>query len=975
MSIYHKYLSRFSIFFSILFLVFLLFIESNIGFQWIFSLTSRFFLGLKVEEVSGNWHDFTLKNVNYNMFNTSMTANRIHVVLDCKSLFNISTVIKNIETEKLIISFKKNKNINFVKKELSNNFFGKYQSIKHSLFFQKIHINNVIIKTSQTSIGLSNVLTSIHISNGNIIIFPTDIDHIQIALSKKKLKKQFKKNNLITIKSLFKNKKIYDFLPIFSAQKKNFLPINFNLISLKCKKINFINYRNINVFKIKLSAKLKKNVLKIHKIKVNSSFLRLQSYGNIILHDNHRISYSIHNKILIPRFHNKFLNVLLKGDLDKKLKFNLQCNNLYKFNISGIVFLNNFIHSFHLNLKIKRLFFSLKKNIILDVKNLHAMLKGNSDHYVFLLENIFNMKGIPSSFIKIKGNGNLKNISLKKIEFFPIKGKILQTKEDYLNNTIIDTQYFLKLIGKMNLIGEINNNIHNMYFSNIHLNGNLMNKQLSILGSLNYKNFNILDIPGIEFIFGKNKLYLEGTLGKTFNINSSIYADNLDYFLPNLKGKIKSTFNICGDYIFPIMINSKTYGHNISTNNIFLSSLKIFTNINIQNQYSGTILLNAKKMNFFSFQINSLFLKTHWYNNKKTFFFVLKNHELYINLVIDTFYDHKEKNWHIFFKKANIQTFLGNISIKDSVLLHVYHIKNSKDNDCQNSLKKKHNFFSFFYKANNYLSNILRQSCIQFQTQLSINTKLKWMFRKNITDGRLLLNAHDIKLRNTTLNKNFFNHIDDIKLSIHLNKNKLKSRWVWNELINAKKKTNISGYLNIIDVYNKKNIQGTCVISKIPSSIINFFSEGFDIAIGAFKSRIVFFGSFFRPKISANIELQDIFIKGNNILKYFTVVFPYFLEKINLITINQSILIKKADIVFTLNPNLTQSNNTEWNLSFKSEKIAIAIFPKITFKFSSYLNLHYLFSKYDLTGYIKLAFFYFQINEKNFLFDFKNSFN
>lgn len=62
MSIYQRCLSKSLIFFSVFFVIFILFIESNIGFKWIFNFTSRFLIGLKVEEIYGNWRDFTLKN-------------------------------------------------------------------------------------------------------------------------------------------------------------------------------------------------------------------------------------------------------------------------------------------------------------------------------------------------------------------------------------------------------------------------------------------------------------------------------------------------------------------------------------------------------------------------------------------------------------------------------------------------------------------------------------------------------------------------------------------------------------------------------------------------------------------------------------------------------------------------------------------------------------------------------------------------
>lgn len=107
MSVYQRYLSKSLIFFSIFFVIFLLFIESSMGFKWIFNFTGRFFTGFKAEEISGNWRDFTLKNIKYNIFGVSIQANSIHFVIDFKSLFKISTIFKEINAENLIISLEK----------------------------------------------------------------------------------------------------------------------------------------------------------------------------------------------------------------------------------------------------------------------------------------------------------------------------------------------------------------------------------------------------------------------------------------------------------------------------------------------------------------------------------------------------------------------------------------------------------------------------------------------------------------------------------------------------------------------------------------------------------------------------------------------------------------------------------------------------------------------------------------------------
>ncbi|WAI19037.1 MAG: translocation/assembly module TamB [Buchnera aphidicola (Brevicoryne brassicae)] len=972
MSLYHKYLSRFLVFFSVLFVVFLFFIESSIGFKWIFNLTNRFFLGIKVEEISGNWRNFTLKNISYNTFESSIEANSIHVILDIKSLFKSATIIKDIETKNLTISFKKNEDSHFLKKENCDNFFEKNKYIKYPIIFKNIHIDKILFKTSKEVMFLSNVLTGIEFSNNNITIFPSYIDNITVALSNNiNLKKKFEKNYLITLKNFFNTTKIHNFLSFSSSEKKVFIPLNINLISLHCKKINFINYNNADCFEIKLKAKLKNNILKIKNIIENSDFLKIKSDGKIIFYNNHIISCIIHNKILAPRFHNRVFSIVFKAHLDKKIKFNLQYNDLYKMNITGTMFLDNFDDSFYLNLKSKCLLFSLKKDSLLNLKNFNLVLEGNINNYSLFIENIFKIKNMPSIFVKIDVKGSLTNVVIKNIKFFPIKKTIFKYEKNNLINNIIYNQHILELIGKTNVLGISDNNIHNMYFSKINLNGNIMKKKLSILGSFSYRNFNVLDIPEIKFFLGRNKLYLKGSLGKTFNINSSVYADNLDYFLSDLKGIIKFKSNIHGHYMFPIMMTSKTFGRNISIDNFYLKSFKTFTNINIKDKFLGKILLDVKKMYFSNFHIDSLYFKSIFNNKQQKLFLLLKSNILSLNLIVNGIYDNKTGNWRGFFKKINIETCLGTIIDKKNSLFFYYDLNFKKDNFFKKNLQKQTFFSSILFETKTSVSSFFNKSFTNFKAKLSINTQLKWVFGKNITNAKIFLTANDINLKRKTKEQIFSEDINCINLSVNFKKNNFKSQWILKKLINSTEKENISGYLNIMDIYNKKNIEGEFFISDFPVSFVNFLTRSFKKAKGIFKSNIVFSGTLYCPKVSANIFFQDISIKSDNILNYISFLFPYFLGKVDTLKINQSIIIKKADILFTLNTpskKSTSIDSIEWNLLFKSEKIAIAIFPKIKIKFSSHLNLHYLLSKYDLIGYIKFGLFYFKINEKNFCF-------
>jgi len=719
---------------------------------------------------------------------------------------------------------------------------------------------------------------------------------------------------------------------------------------------------------MELKAKIKNSILKIKNLKIDSPFFKINSYGEVYFHKNHSISCFLKTKIAILRLCNRIINFSFKSNLNayNKLTFKLKTEDLYKIEIHGKVLLNSLDYPFLIKLKSKNLFWSIKEDYTLKVNNLHGVLKGRINNYFLSLKNIVTLQGLPSIFINFQVQGNFKNIFLKKIKFFPIKQTKFHKKIINTKNNIKYYQYILKLIGKINIAGKSDNNIYNIDIPKINLNGNIMKKKFSILGSLYYKNFNCIEIPRINLFLGSNKLHLKGSLGKYYNICSSFYAYNLNYFFPDLTGKIKGKVNFYGHDFFPI-ITGKILAENLEWNDIYLKNIKILTEMNMNNTFSEKTLIDAQKIHFNNLHINALHIQTDSNNDKQNFSFLLKSHKLYINFIINGVFNKKTGNWYGFFKKMDVRTFWGRVNANKNSVIHYYDFNNTS-NFYRKNIQKKCIISSFLHNIKMSLFNILNSSDLSFKSELFINSQLQWTLGKKMSNGKIILIGQHKKLEKKINKKTLIENIEYSKILINLIDNNFESQWIIKKVKNSLQKRSIIGYLNIMDCYNKKNMKGKFTIYDFPFSFLNFFTTNFKEANGIFQSKIKFFGTLYQPKVSADVSFQNIFIKSDNILKYITLFFPYFSGKIDSIKINQEIIMEKGNILFTLNSFLKNPFNKEWRLTFNSKKISVLIFPKIKIKFSSQLNLHYLFEKYDLIGYIKFALFYFKINEKNFIF-------
>ena len=174
-------------------------------------------------------------------------------------------------------------------------------------------------------------------------------------------------------------------------------------------------------------------------------------------------------------------------------------------------------------------------------------------------------------------------------------------------------------------------------------------------------------------------------------------------------------------------------------------------------------------------------------------------------------------------------------------------------------------FSLFMNKTRNFLYNTFNQSIINFKSEVSINAKLKSILDSKIPIGKILLTSNNIVFEKKTLKKRFFENIDCLKLSINIMKNVFKSKWMMQKNKHLSNNTDIIGYLNIMDVCDEKNIQGNFNLSYFPVSFLNFFTTSFKKTYGTFDGNIKIFGTLYQPKVSADLNFQNIFFYWPNL--------------------------------------------------------------------------------------------------------------
>ncbi|QNS01830.1 MAG: hypothetical protein ICW73_02550 [Buchnera aphidicola (Pentalonia nigronervosa)] len=970
MSVFQKYLSKFSILISIFCILLLLLLESNIGFKYILYLSNYCFLDLNIDGISGNWRDFKIKSVYVDQPDFIMKASNVHIQTDMNSLCHISTIFKYIKIKDLIVLFKKDKFFPS-NSSMSIHFLKKNSVIRNPFYVKKIYVDKILLHSNQGEMRFLNVLSGVNAENHSITLFPTKIKKISVFFFHKNMQKKFKHKSLLKKKYVFYKRNIYLLLNSILKQHSSFFPIDINVMFVKCQELIFFNYKNVRFSSITFTAKIKKNVLNIKKIKLSCPFFKIESHGCLTIEKNLSISYFLKNTVFISGLKRKKMYVCFTGNIYDRLVFQIKCKNLFNFRIHGAFLLNSLNYPFFITARSHHVHFSENTDVLLNFYHVHAILKGDINNYFIFFKNIIHIKNIPSILMRVKAKGNFQHIFLKEINFIPIKNKklndihVTQFKKNIDDHVYFD-QYMLNIFGKIKILNNLYHGNRNIFVPKIYLHGNIMDKKMLLLGSLNFRNLHCINVPKMNLFFGKNHLSLHGSVNHQLHINTFIHANHLEYFFPDLKGMITAVSNIDGVRLHPI-VKGNIIGRNLSWQKIYLKHVNIRTNIRLIHGSSGYFILNAKNIFFSKFFIRSICFRSVWTKYKKQFSFFINSHVFRVKLNINSTFNVKSKNWHSIAKKLNIYTFLGKWHLKNFIFFNSHYINKNIIYTSNIFLNKISLFSDYIYQKKMYLFNFFKRSSISFSGQFSVDTQLKWTFGNGVSNGNIFLTGDNIKLKKRSNKIYLQKKIDCLKIAINFQNSKIHTNWWIKNLQNMSKKSYFFGYLDIIDIYKKKKINGRIFFTDYSASYLNFFNTKFKHISGIFNSNINITGSLYEPQILADIHFKNIFFTNHDLLKYVALCFHSFLKNIEIFKINAKIFLKNGHIVLTLKSGLNKNQNLEWNIVFNSNKSIIEIVPRIKLHFFSRLILHYFLGKYSLLGYIDFHFFHLDIDEKNFV--------
>lgn len=883
----------------------LTFLATGYGQRSALKIVDKFLDSLSIEQVSGSLQEgLVIKNTQFHSNGINLKNNLATVKVDPSCLFDYAICVENLSLENTQLDIdtqllpkneepkKEKKDFHFPIKLIANN----------------ANINQFKLNIDNTLVTLDQINSGLEIEDKDINVQDTNIENVNVLLTKTLVKEQKDEQKTITQKSKTINwEEIKTTLqkPLLNSVETIQLPFNLNIPNIKAQ--NVAIHQSIEQ---ENEASKQTNLITVHSallehLQLNESLIQLKSLdiqtnrGNLQIQSKLTLKdkLAINGHIIAQDLSYKELNIpksnakiQLSGHLLETTNIQLSSTGVLTGEGAGQVELA--IPKMPFDFRLNQI--SAQYPLILtehkkqpDVQVSHSNIHLFGDLLDYKIETSINAQGsnLPLTNIQAVGSGQLTQFNLDKLFLDGLDGtanmignldwkdKIKwQSKTElfHINTKSLLPQWVAVLSGKFISMGEIDltqsEKKWNIKLKEMDLNGRLFDKKLSLTGKIESNEKTLLNVDNTQLIYGNNAITMKGILDENSDFYLNIDAPNLKGLVPQLKANIKGNIHLT-ENIYKPNLNLDLIAKDIAYDKINLKSLTAKGRVSAKEIVEGDVKIDLVKFDFNTIKLNNAHLVLT--GNEQDHRLQLKSlgEPIAANLQILGKFDRLSQTWQGYLKDTTIQSPVGAFANNKQIKINYDH-QNFNVNIDEHCWKNKNTALCFTSAFNagkegnipleiKQLNLNILKPFLDKKTQLtgSIDGKgyIEW-FKNKPPKVYFDVNTKPINLKQVIEYKSFNLGFDPANLKIDLQDDKLD--------INAKIKLKDNGqaltHLMVSDLSNKRLLSGNLDINNINIKLLKPLLAKNENIEGKINSRLTFKGSATAPLLNGQITLSEL---------------------------------------------------------------------------------------------------------------------
>ncbi len=882
-------------------------IGTTSGLHLLLNGAARWVPGLDIVGVSGGWRDLTLKGVRYQQPGMQVNVGEVHLALDlscfrhgqlCVNDFALRAVDVAVETAALAPG----------PADAAGPDSAGTISTPYPLMLRNFSVNGLRVQIDHTVIALERLHTGMDFRGNRLIVTPTDINGLLVALPKaaelladgaidavaqtdeqkraaarlaaEKAEAQRQPPMAESLKALFAD-------PLLPNLPDIPMPLNVQLQELRGADLRLTGDTDITVKSILMQGRTLDRDLTLDRLSINAVQGMLSASGKARLDGQWPLELTVNSQLNVDPVKGERIKLRISGGLRDRLDAALNFSGPVKAQINAGMRLADSGLPLEVSLTSPGGQWPLTGESRYRLRDLSLKIDGKAVDYTLALHGAVSGEGLPPADLSLQGKGNPTQFTLSRLRVAALEGTTDLTAVIDWSDAIswrseltlsgINTagqwpDWPARLAGKIATRGSIHGGNWQLSIPELALNGNIKQNQITARGSLSGNAAGQWHIPDLRLALGRNSLEVKGDLNQQLALDAVLDAPNLNGVLPGLAGTAGGRLAVRGERGTP-QVNMDLNARGLRWQSLTVRRIDLTGNLRVSDIVRGDLNLRLDQLQRDSLLVRQLTLAVTGDERRHQLRLNLQGDPLSGELTLNGGYDRQQQRWQGALSQTRIGTPVGDWRLTRAMTLDYQHsaqrivigphcwlnpnaqlcVPTAIDAGAGGRAAVVLDRFNLamirpFLPADTALSG-----------QFTGRADVSWQPGGGLPQARIALAGKGVKVVQNVQGNALPIAFETLILNAGLDHDRARLDWQLGIAGNG----GFTGQVMVADPQGRRTLSGDVNISRLSLSILNPILSRGESAAGILDARLRVGGSVAQPQLFGQLSLDRLLMRGN----------------------------------------------------------------------------------------------------------------
>lgn len=922
---------------------------------------TRWVPGLEIASVNGGWRDLTLKGIRFQLPGMTVKAGQLHLALDLHCFRQRQLCVNELTLGEVDVAVNSAALAPSAPSAPAEAQGTTAISTPYPLILRNFSVNGLRVQVDHTVIALDQFHTGMDFRGNTLIVTPTDINGLLVALpkaaavltdqaidavaqtdeQKRAAAARFEAEKTAarqqppladTLKALFAK----PLLPELPAIQ---LPLNVQLQELRGANLRLTGDTDVQVRNFLMQAQTLDGEITLGRLRIDAVQGLLNASGRARLSGQWPLDFTLNSQLNIDPVKGEKIRLTVSGSLRDRLDATLNFSGPVKAQLNAGVRLAENGLPLEVAFNSPGVQWPLTGEPQYRLRDLALQIGGKAVDYTLAIQGSISGEGLPPANLTLTGKGNPTQFTLSRLRVAALEGYTdLTAVVDWSDAVSWRSELTLsgintakqwpdwpaKLAGKISTRGSIHGGSWQLRIPELALNGNIRQNQVTARGSLSGNAAGQWHIPDLRLALGRNSLDVKGDLNQQLALDAVLDAPNLNGALPGLAGTARGTLAVRGERQTP-QVNMDLTAAGLRWQSLSVSRVALTGNLRVSDIVRGALNLRLDQLQQDSLVLRRLTLAVSGDELRHQLRLDLQGDPISGEIALNGGYDRAQQRWQGVLAQARIGSPVGVWRLSRAMTLDYQHsaqrivigphcwqnpnaelcVPTAIDAGASGRAALVLNRFDLamlrpFLPAGSALSGIFTG-----------RADVSWQPGGGLPQARITLAGRGVKMVQQIQGNALPVAFETLNLNAALDHDRARLDWQLGIAGNGQ----FNGQVVVADPQGRRTLSGTVNISRLSLGMINPILSRGESAAGILDAQLRVGGSVAQPQLFGQLGLDRVLIRGNWM--------PFAMNESRLAMVFNGTRSTLQGIIHTTHGQLNLAGNADWsNISAWRARIA-----------------------------------------------------